>query len=728
MNQSKLTKSEWNAVEIPVSPDELRILKFIQAAFHNTEMVENSMKTLYTYLKLEPSPQLDSHLFQKYFNVPWKLPKSALTLKKADKIRLETSASTITETLYETVLADLCKTKDYFHLQWMLTLHVKNPNPHMIEYAKQCLQTYVPNIRELTMNAVELLEKNKYIQYKDIELYSHQKDIFNLAHSDTPKLILYIAPTGTGKTMTPLGLSQKYRVIFVCAAKHVGLALMRACISIGKPCGVAFGCSSKEDVRLHNSAALKFTRDKKSGTIRKVDNSLGEKVEVLVSDLQSYIYAEEYMLDFFEPHQILKYWDEPTISMDEEDHELHPIIQRNWKSHKIPNIVLSSATLPKINYADFTELKVFTIYSYKSDKTIQVLSPDNCIVLPHHYCETQEELSQCVQHIEDNLILLKYIDLSAVLDYMKDKPIPFTNMSDITIMAIKKHYLHLLKSHVVNYEEAQQSRIQMPPTIQICSSDAWTCSYGPTMYVVDDVKKIVSYFLKSASIPSEIMTEVMKNLTYNNEISERIGRIEKDLQDSNKDDGKEKKMGENRVSDDVKRLQSELGRLQSSIKPITLPDKFIPNKYDHLKRFEKLDKLSSAYTSDVDPDIIEKVLGLEVDNAWKVMLMMGIAVFVKDVNPKYMEIVKELTSKEKMFAVFATKDFIFGTNYQFANLFIGKDLASKITQEKIIQTAGRVGRGRQVPYSIRLRDESFIKKLFMPQENIEGNVMMRLYS
>ena len=31
-------------------------------------------------------------------------------------------------------------------------------------------------------------------------------------------------PTGTGKTMSPLGLATKFRVIFVCAARHVGLS------------------------------------------------------------------------------------------------------------------------------------------------------------------------------------------------------------------------------------------------------------------------------------------------------------------------------------------------------------------------------------------------------------------------------------------------------------------------------------------------------------------------
>ncbi len=47
-------------------------------------------------------------------------------------------------------------------------------------------------------------------------------------------LVLYIAPTATGKTLSPIGLSEGYRVIYVCAARHVGLALAKSAISIGK--------------------------------------------------------------------------------------------------------------------------------------------------------------------------------------------------------------------------------------------------------------------------------------------------------------------------------------------------------------------------------------------------------------------------------------------------------------------------------------------------------------
>ena len=58
-------------------------------------------------------------------------------------------------------------------------------------------------------------------------MYDHQKQLFSLVKNPNPKLILYKAPTGTGKTMSPLGISEGYKVIFVCAARHVGLALKK---------------------------------------------------------------------------------------------------------------------------------------------------------------------------------------------------------------------------------------------------------------------------------------------------------------------------------------------------------------------------------------------------------------------------------------------------------------------------------------------------------------------
>ena len=53
-----------------------------------------------------------------------------------------------------------------------------------------------------------------------------------------------------------------------------------------------------------------------------------------------------YMCAFNEEKDIIWYWDEPTITLDYQEHEFHEILERNWKQNRIPNVVLSSATLP----------------------------------------------------------------------------------------------------------------------------------------------------------------------------------------------------------------------------------------------------------------------------------------------------------------------------------------------------------------------------------------------
>ena len=70
--------------------------------------------------------------------------------------------------------------------------------------------------------------------FEPIDFDFNQKQIYSVFKTkrDTPKLVLYIAPTATGKTLTPLGLSQEYKVIFVCAARHVGIALAKSAISV----------------------------------------------------------------------------------------------------------------------------------------------------------------------------------------------------------------------------------------------------------------------------------------------------------------------------------------------------------------------------------------------------------------------------------------------------------------------------------------------------------------
>ena len=136
-------------------------------------------------------------------------------------------------------------------------------------------------------------------------------------------------------------------LIFVCAARHVGLALAKSAISSGRKIALAFNCQDAEDIRLHYAAAKEFTKNYKTGGIFRVDNTVGDNVEIIISDIQSYTIAMRYMKAFNPVENMITYWDEPTITMDYDSHPFHEIIQQNWAENVVPNIVLSSATLPR---------------------------------------------------------------------------------------------------------------------------------------------------------------------------------------------------------------------------------------------------------------------------------------------------------------------------------------------------------------------------------------------
>ena len=77
---------------------------------------------------------------------------------------------------------------------------------------------------------------------------------------------------------------------------------------------------------------------------------------------------------------------------------------------------------------------------------------------------------------------------------------------------------------------------------------------------------------------------------------------------------------------------------------------------------------------------------------------------------------KKLAEQQKLYLIIASSDYIYGTNYQFCHGYLSKDMC--LTQEKIIQALGRIGRNNiQQNYSIRLRDDDQILKLFYVEED-----------
>jgi hypothetical protein len=645
--------------------------------------------------------------------------------------------------------------------------------------------------------------------------------------------VLYIAPTGTGKTLTPLGLSETNKVIFVCAARHVGIALARSAISIGKKIAFAFGCSSADDIRLHYFAAKEYTRDKRSGSIKKVDNSVGDKVEMIICDIRSYLYAMYYMLSFNRAQNIITYWDEPTITMDYADHELHAIIKKNWTDNIIPNVVLSSATLPKMHelgktiqdfkekFADYVfgfanelectfettvkQPRIFNIASHDCRKTIPIINNDGYTVMPHYVSGDYHEVLEVVQHCEENLTLLRYFDLteaSKFIMHIEEFDLAkssakfdrnFMTASEITMQTIKIYYLKVLKSivpekwsQILNYflttrtQKIQHNNaidpkgnkisktssletgaqlltkitpgsvierttsLQIPKVhempsvapgtsaIYITTKDAYTLTDGPTIFLASDVTKVARFCIQQANIPASVMKDIQDKIDFNNQLTEKINTIEDQLKTaedqmskkmgtsgdaSNKKDGKRKEKAagdklDKSKDDDILKLKEQLSILSQMIKSATLHDLFIPNRTAHKEKWaEKIDVVNS-FTSNVNEDDVVAILSLNnVDDSWKILLLLGIGVFANHNSSEYTEIMKKLADTQRLYMIIANSDYIYGTNYQFCHGYLSKDLG--LTQEKIIQALGRIGRNNiQQEYSARFRDDEQIKTLF----------------
>ena len=856
--QCKLSKIEWNMLEIPVSDEEKAILQLIIDGFDNVSVRRNNTETMLTFIKNAPSEEMEKNLYKTYFAKPIleivkkygsNFVNSALDavlddiyedissggaaggkIKRADSIRMEHMSENINsnrEKIFEFIQIEFAKkilkcisgkNKKYaFYLYTLIQTNrakISNKNRFVqkfitavIEFAMSAEQNL---FRYIIENAQEYIEKNKYIiQYADLELYDHQRALFSLFHTpcSVPKsrLVLYLAPTGTGKTMSPLGLSQKYRIIFVCVARHVGLALAKSAISMRKKIAFAFGCESAADIRLHYFAAKEYTKNRRSGMIQKVDNSVGDLVEIMICDIKSYLCAMNYMLAFNPVDNIITYWDEPTITMDVENHELHPTIQKNWCENRIPNVILSCATLPReeeimdtiIDFrTKFPDAEVHTISSYETKKTVSLINKDGYIVTPHNLYENYEDVQKCAQHCEQTKSLLKYFDLEEIsrfIIYVNDNgfisraryyiPEYFGEICDITMSNIKMYYLELLK-HIKSgvwgsvYLHMSRTRtckiggggaikrvssscaststktgepisrsysVASVPSnnvtaggILITTSDAHTLTDGPTIYLAEDINKIARFYLQQSNIPEILLARISATIEHNNKINKQLDKLEKSVEDATaKDSEKDNKMSQDhRIPEPVRQLMREIDTLRASIQPISLDKEYVPNSFAHMKKWAGA-IVPAAFTSDIDDQTVEEIMNLQgVANSWKLLLLMGIGMFGVGIDTNsvsecgdYMEIMKKLAYSQKLYMIIASSDFIYGTNYQFSHAFIAKDLIG-LTQQKIIQSIGRVGRNNvQLNYTVRFRDNEMLERLFQcPTSNLEAENMSRLFS
>jgi hypothetical protein len=865
LQQSKLSKSEWESIEVPVSPHEKRILELIDQGYTDVHIQENDTQSLFSFVKIEITPENELFLYQRYFapliqetikkygkslsNSPMVAGTQIKKLKSADSIRianLETNIQTNRQYIFEYLIIELCsellklfKKSDPrygFYLYTLLQLKkasVRHINAYVIQFMDKVIEMAQEktDLSNIVDNAYDFIEKNPYLmKYEDKALFEHQKQLFAVCKNNhaMSKLILYTAPTGTGKTLSPIGLATDYRIIFVCVARHIGLALAKSAISVGKRVAFAFGCESAADIRLHYFAAADYTKNYRSGGIWKVDNDNGSKVEIMICDVRSYLTAMHYMVAFNpNVHDIITYWDEPTITMDYEDHDLHAVIHRNWSENKIPNIVLSCATLPHEEEimdvlgdfrAKFEDVETFTITSFDCRKSIPVLNKDGYAVLPHLLYADYSKMQECVDYCEKNKTLLRYFELREIIRFIRylydnhliKERFSMDNYFDqkiqnITMISLKLYYLVLMKqldegkwnivhqhmtvsqcrkysstaalasnlrksrsvdsstmkaksvtSGIMRLMSLQDGEVTVTAAapkassttsgIQITTVDAYTLTDGPTIFLTDDSKKIANFCIQQSNISESVFSGILIKLAKNNEIVREIARLENFLEEEQKkttydsgsrgqkitkDSGEYAASGKesNRLSKESAQLNEQITKLRKEIRSITLDPIYVPNTRPHQERWAPGGQVyENAFLPTIDETITKKIMTLDIENNLKVLLLLGIGVFLENPNMDYMETMKELADTQRLFIIIAASDYIYGTNYQFCHGFIGKDLTN-MTQQKILQAMGRIGRNHiQQDYTVRFREDAMIEQLFQyPARNLEAENMCRLF-
>ena len=360
----------------------------------------------------------------------------------------------------------------------------------------------------------------------------------------------------------------------------------------------------------------------------------------------------------------------------------------------------------------------------------------------------------------------------------------FQSIDEVNMQNIKLYYLKLLKNIIsgtwgaiyISLKQKKTKRISPNDTIDpkgvaikknmnqqviqnvnesdsgnfalyVSTKDEYTLTDGPTLFLAEDVEKIAKFCIQQANIPSKVMEDIVEKINFNNSVNEKIVILERDLEDTiekktikehmsddsfaakkfkSEPKSRDKDFGEK--DKDINKINNELEILRSMIKTAELNETFIPNKPLHLKKWAEYMNTTGAFTSDIDENIVVEIMMLnDVADSWKILLLMGIGVFTNHPSITYTEIMKKMADQQKLYMIIGSSDYIYGTNYQFCHAYLSKDM--KLTQEKIIQAMGRIGRNNiQQNYTIRFRDDEQINKLFYKEEDkIEVKNMNRLF-
>lgn len=813
LRQTKLTKEEWVQLEVPIqNENENLILNMICQGYLNPDIQVQTHLSLATYLKLGGKYEQEIYrvflkkeidkinkndILQMSGICDTKESAGKLTLSKSEKIKLENSFKLLKDNTNENIIeykildelrkyTRLLRKKKTIENDKNSLLHFINifilerefkdkVNESLLRIMRVILEkSNTVSIQLVLKNITYLYEHNEIFNFKTHQLYEHQRQILTIFKNRQSNFVFYCAPTSSGKTLSPIALAQDYKVIFICASKHIGLSLAKSAFHVGKKIGFAFGCTNMENIRLNYNAISSYTKTKNGKKI--YDHSDGTNVELMICDVLSYESAMNYMKKFHDINKMILFWDEPTIGLDVEDSHLHPIIQKNWAVNIIPNIIFSCATLPKETQINpiiesaknkFEGLQFQYIESVDQVSNIRLYDINGRVVMPHRHFDEYSSLvsflsfqgEKYYKFFDSNECakFLLFLENECSHSYIKDN---FQYLTDISLYNIKKAYvLALLDIGAENWnkviEKYRTHVLKMTRDdscehvgIDVTTKHSCTLTNGPTLFVSDNVENICKYMLMKANLDRNTLTSIEKKIDKNRKMLKQLTQMKNDYEDKiepYKDC--ENIMTNMRFPPEVLQLHNNIEKLQNELLTLSLDDKYKPNTRTHYKNWQLEQDLtyedSDAFTSSLSDEDIKEIIELyNIKTLYKLMMMMGIGVFSNNImkedevsnksivedNNKYIETMKKLAEQKRLYLIIANSDYIYGTNYQFSHCYLSKDMKN-LTQEKIIQCIGRVGRQeKNKHFSFRFRTQEHIDTFYgMVENSIEAENMNRLF-
>ena len=178
LTQERLTKSEWDYLEVPVNPGEKTILNLIYNGYDNSNYTHNDSNSLLGWMKIGTEDEsFHLYMYQEYFkktmdniiktyeleySICEKKKKPLKKLRKKDLIRIKNSSkklSDMKDSIYEFILLNNIRKffkknscpKRYYTLTQLIKNNVTHINSFVLNFVKFVIEHYKLKINKVNL-------------------------------------------------------------------------------------------------------------------------------------------------------------------------------------------------------------------------------------------------------------------------------------------------------------------------------------------------------------------------------------------------------------------------------------------------------------------------------------------------------------------------------------------------------------------------------------------------